>query len=78
MYKLSNDIMYNNIDTYVFLYCSDFKENIKTLEENFNEGQSLEITDYFSNEDQKTLKIIKNKKKFIISKVSEKNAQKKN
>ena len=33
MYKLSNDIMYNNIDTYVFLYCSDFKENIKTLEE---------------------------------------------
>ena len=47
MYKLSNDIMYNNIDTYVFLYCSDFKENIKTLEENFNEGQSLEITDYF-------------------------------
>ena len=45
MYKLSNDIMYNNIDTYVFLYCSDFKENIKTLEENFN-GQSCNVN-YF-------------------------------
>ena len=70
MYKLSNDIMYNNIDTYVFLYCSDFENNIRTLEEKFNEGKSLEITDYFSNENNKVLKIIKNKKKFIISKVS--------
>ena len=29
MYKLSNDIMYNNI-IHTSLYCSDFKENIKT------------------------------------------------
>lgn len=76
MYNLTNDIMYNNIDTYVFLYCSAFEKNIKMLEEKFNKGKSLGVSDYFSNESSKILKIVKNKKKFIICKVSEKKCSK--
>lgn len=57
MYSITNEIMYNNIDAYVFLFCDDFEENIKSLEKKFNKKKSLGLNEYFKGEKKKFLKL---------------------
>ena len=71
MYSISNDIMYKYVDAYIFLYCSQINKNLKLLEKNFNNNKSFELNEYFKNEDNKILKIVRKDKIIIISKVSE-------
>ena len=71
MYSITNEIMYNNIDAYVFLFCDDFEKNIKSLEKKFNKKKSLGLNEYFKGEKKKILKIVKDKKIFIIAKISD-------
>lgn len=76
MYSITNEIMYNNIDAYVFLFCDDFENNIKSLERKFNKKKSLGLDEYFKGEKKKILKIIKNKKIFFVAKISEEGCSK--
>ena len=71
MYSITSDIMYNNIDAYVFLYCNDFEGNLKKLEKKFNKEKSLGLKKYFSRNSSKIHKLVKNNKIFIIAKASE-------
>lgn len=77
MYSITNEIMYNNVDAYVFLFCDDFEENIKQLENKFNKKKSLGLNNYFDDESKKVLKIVKDNKIFFIAKVSDGGCSKK-
>lgn len=77
MYQITNEIMYNNIDAYVFLFCDDFEKNLKSLEKKFNKEKSLGLDEYFKGEKKKILKIVKDKKIFIVAKISENGCSKK-
>ncbi len=71
MYSITSEIMHNNIDAYVFLYCNDFEGNLKLLEKKFNKEKSLGLKKYFGSNSSKIHKLVKDNKIFIIAKASE-------
>ncbi len=71
MYKYTNIVNNKNIDIFVILICSDFKKNIRGLEEKFKVKFPKKFTEYFKDKKRKFLKQMVGDKLFIISKVSD-------
>ena len=62
----------NNIDTYVYISCSDFDKNIKKLEKKFKFKFPSKFYSYFKGEKNKFTKLFIKNKLFIIGKINEK------
>ena len=72
MFHYTNKIISKNIDTYIYISCSDFEKNIKILQNKFNLKFPSRLNSYFKGEKNKLTKLLIKDKLFIIGKINEK------
>lgn len=75
LYKYSCS-MDKETDTYVYISCSNFKKNIKSLENRFSFKFPKGLIAYFNGEESKVNNFLINGKMFIIAKVNDKKCSK--
>ena len=72
MFRYTNNISSNIIDTYIYISCSNFEKNIKQMEKKFKFKFPKKFYAYFKGEKNKFTKFFLKDKLFIIGKVDEK------
>ena len=72
MFHYTNAVSSNNIDTYIYISCSDFDKNIKLLEKKFKFKFPKKLYSYFKGDKNKFTKFFLKDKIFIIGKINEK------
>ena len=72
MFHYTDSISKNKIDTYVYISCSNFENNIKKLEKKFKFKFPKHFYAYFKGETKKITKFFLKDKLFIIGKINEK------
>jgi leucyl aminopeptidase len=72
MFHYTNSIKNKKIDTYVYISCTNFDKNIKTIEKNFKFKFPKKFYAYFKGEMNKFTKFFIKDKMFIIGKINEK------